>query len=239
LQTHHVKKGNIVRHVSGILIGLFLGVFAFTNPARAADDSAPKKWYVGVGGGLGYLSGPDWTAQDNYYNSQGYYATGGYGMGLGGGIQLYGGWRPRDFVDLELGLAAVVSNHSTTYTNATGSSVIWSRRMVSFRAVSASALFRPTDDAAHFLYLKLGLHYSNYGTDIVSINGTAANTGVIAAGDHIPTDAHYRGWGPLLGAGMDFGDRPGFLRVEYVNYLRIGGTSERAGLLNVSYHHNF
>jgi hypothetical protein len=211
---------------------------AVTGSARASGEVPPEKWYVGIGFGIGGISGPDWTAQDNYYGAQGYLATGGSGIGLGSALSLYGGWRWREYLDVELGLTGIGSDHSTTYTNATGGTV-WSKRQVGFSALSAAALLRPPYGYGHFLYLKLGVHNSDYGTDKTSVTGTVPNLSAIAAGDRIPTDAHYTGWGLLAGVGMDFGSGTGTWRLEYVAYGRIGGTAESAGLFAVSYHYNF
>lgn len=221
---------------SCVLLCLFLT--AFIGPARAESEVPAPKWYVGIGFGLGGISGPDWTAQDNYYSSQGFLSTGGSGTGIGSALNLYGGWRWQEFCDLEFGLTGIDSNHSTTYTNSTGGTV-WSQRQVGFSALYAAALLRPPYGYGHSLYFKLGMHNSDYGTDKTSVTGSVTNIAAIAAGDRIPTDAHYTGWGPLAGVGLDLGTSPGSLRLEYVAYGRIGGTSESASMMTLSFHYNF
>jgi hypothetical protein len=226
-----------MRTVPAVLLLLFF----FSGCAFAGDapDAAlpVRKWYAGIGLGFGMATEPDWTVVDSYYGSQGYLATGGSGLGIMTGLNIYGGYRLREFLDLELGFPGASWNHSTTYTQLIGSGTIWSKRNVYFSALTASALLRPTPDRG--FYLRLGVHSSEYGAN-KTVTGTVANVNAIAAGDRLPLDTPYRGWGPLLGVGVDFNtSRVGAVRLDYQYFARLAGTSASANLFTVGYHFNF
>lgn len=192
-----------------------------------------KKWYAGIGLGFGSATEPDWTSVDNYYGSQGYLATGGSGLGIMTGFNIYGGYRLRELLDIELGLSGADWNQSTTYTQLIGNGTVWSKRNVYFSALTASALLRPTPRRG--LYFRLGVHSSEYGAT-KTVTGTVANVNTIAAGDRLPLDTPYRGWGPLLGVGVDFNTgRVGAVRLDYQYFARLAGTSASANLLTVGY----
>lgn len=221
-----------------LLLLLFSGcVFAEgdpdTAPADAVSSTPPvEKWYIGIGFGFGSATEPNWTVVDNYYGSQGYLATGGSGLGIMSGLNIYGGYRLREFLDIELGFPGADSNYSTTYSQLMGSGTIWSKRNVYFSALTVSALLMPTPDSG--LYVKLGVHSSEYGAT-KTVTGTVANVNTIAAGDRLPLDTPYRGWGPLLGVGW----RVGALRLEAQYFARLGGTSASANLYTLGYDYWF
>lgn len=211
-------------------------------------------WFAGGAIGFSLLTGRDArAASDGYYQSVGYYSypdiPHGWLWGLIADIvdrvafegSIYGGYRPRDFLEVELGYAGNYSwDERSFYKNSTTGDTIRSSRLIKARALYLSTSMHPFQAGrGRGLYIKLGGHSSELSIS-KTVTGTPANLGTIAAGDNLPGDGTSRGHGSLYGLGYDFKTaKYGDVRLEWSHYNRLGGTPYGKSSLNIGYHANF
>ncbi len=233
--------------MKGLLLLIFvLSVFSISAYAEDVPFSASqttnvpkiKKWYFGGALGLADMGGWDAKPNRDYYNSLGYYHTGGSSWLFMAEVKFYGGYRMRDYMDVEMGFAHSETQNSDTFEN--GTNIVWSRRKTQAQALHLAALFRPPYDGyGHGLFLKLGGHVSQLQVNR-SVTGNPSNLNAIAAGDHIPEDGSSTGFGPLFGFGFDFRTgKVGAIRLAIDHYYRLGGTSHQKDSVNLGYHGSF
>jgi hypothetical protein len=226
-----------------------------TSTEKVRVISPAKNWYAGGAVGFSQLTGWDdaSNASDAYYKTYGY---GTYSDMPHGWIQaiindffakvafegtIYGGYRPLNFLDIELGYTGDYRWSSTNdYKNYSTGDTIKSRRQIKFQALYVSTSIRPFPEGrGHGLYFKLGGHASELNVS-KDITGTPSNLGTIAAGDNLPIDGTSRGYGSLYGIGFDFKTaKTGAVRLEWSHYNKLGGTDYGKSSLNIGYQGNF
>ncbi len=232
-----------------LMILMLVAVTASWNvTAEDADvPSRTEKWYAGGAIGAARLRGWDHTAMDNYYQSRGYVNISGlFGAWMmnpnrtTGEMKIYAGYRPIDFLDVEIGYTATGDwEYGATYSNFTSASQQVHQRF-SAKALHLSASFRPVPRGyGHGLFLKAGLHESELKA-MTTLNGQPMDINAIGLGDRIPANGTYRGGGTLFGIGFDFRTGSvGAVRVELDRYNRLGGTSFGKNSLDVGFHATF
>ncbi len=218
--------------------------------AMAAEEvtTAPKveKWYAGGTVGIAYLRGWDPTVMDSYYQSLGYTNISGWfgawsnSNRAAGEVKIYAGYRPRDFLDVEIGYSGTGDwTYDATYSNFV-SARQEVRQRFSAKALHVSASFRPVEYGyGHGLFLKAGVHASELKA-MTTLNGQALDVNAIGLGGSIPVNGTHRGGGTLFGIGFDFKTgNAGAVRLEWNRYNRLGGTSFGKNSLNVGFQVNF
>ncbi len=234
-------------------IGMFVAAVTalWQVEAMAAEEvnTVPPvdRWYAGGSIGVAYLRGWDPSAMDSYYQSRGYVNVGGlFGAWMmdtrkaAGEVKVYGGYRPLDFMDVEVGYSSTGDWESgATYSNFVSAGQQVHQRF-SAKALYVSASFRPVSRGyGHGLFLKAGVHASELKA-MTTLNGQPMDVNAIGLGDRIPSNGTHRGGGALLGIGFDFRTGTvGAVRLEANHYNRLGGTSFDKNSLNVGFHANF
>lgn len=231
------------------------------KPADAVSAESAKviqparNWYAGGAIGLSYLTGwPDTYGNREYFKSYGYdeyaYNSVWYAFWQGGkeGLnklslegKVYGGYRLLESMDIEFGYTRNDNWTSTEdYENYSTGDNIKVERRIRASALYASLAFRPISDGrGHGLYFKLGGHSSELKVS-KKITGTPTNLSTIAAGESMPYDGEWRGYGSLYGVGFDFRTaRHGAVRLEWSHFNKLGGTPFGKSSINIGYQGDF
>ncbi len=214
---------------------------------EAGTTPSTAKWYMGAAAGVAWLRGWDPSTMDSYYQANGYVnISGWFGTSMmdhsraAGEVKVYGGYRPLDFMDVEIGYVGTGDwEANDTYSNfVTARQEV--RQRFSAKALHVSASFRPVRRGyGHGLFLKAGVHASQLSA-LTTVNGQPLDVNAIGLGDSIPANGTHRGGGALFGVGFDFrtGD-VGAVRLEWNRYNRLGGTSFGKNSLDVGFHVDF